>query len=155
MRASLTAEYPEPVSLAPHRLAASVCTVASDTARLDQRCHTWSSTAPLCRTKYRESRIRLPENLACRFDQSAHQLIQLFLVRPSVILTADGELPNERLHLRPSIVATQFYELLWSRSPSHSRSRCIIRLILLRVEADLLTSRSPHRLRLSVWPSTS
>src|SRR6218665_877760 len=60
MRASLTAEYPEPVSLAPHRLAASVCTVASDTARLDQRCHTWSSTAPLCRTKYRESRYPTP-----------------------------------------------------------------------------------------------
>src|SRR6218665_3710482 len=34
---------------------------------------------------------------------------------PSVILTADGELPNERLHLCPSIVATQFYKLLWSR----------------------------------------
>src|SRR6218665_3226779 len=114
MRASLTAEYPEPVSLAPHRLAASVCTVASDTARLDQRCHTWSSTAPLCRTKYRESRYPTPREsgLQVRPERTS---VDSASPRPSVILTADGELSYERLHLCPSIVATQFYKLLWSR----------------------------------------
>src|SRR6218665_2383149 len=83
MRASLTVECPEPVSLAPHRLVVFVWTVASDTARFDQRCHTWSSTVPLGQTKYRESQLPTPRGSGSQV-RPGRTSVGLVSPRPSI-----------------------------------------------------------------------